>query len=88
MWGDYKVEMPKIEDGFKVFGDDELYLKDFDKDLKKLMISGDEKKGKINLDEYFVSGLGVQHKWIEPQEIGEITVGPYVVDMAIHNNEC
>jgi len=82
MWGNYKVKMPKLENGFTLF-DDDLYLNDFAQNLKKLVISQQNEKNEYDDDSYFVSGLGVKHEWSEPQEIGELTVGPYVVDIDI-----
>ncbi len=86
MWGNYEVEMPVLSGGFRLFEED-LYLKEFSNDLKELFVTQNKELCELNgkSADSFVSGLGIRHKWSEPQEIGEITVGPYVPDIDMFN---
>lgn len=88
LWGEYEVELPGVADGFELFGENG-YLHDIAKELETLRVGQKKEKSEDGDTENdgFLSGLGVHHKWSVPQEIGEITVGPYVVDMAIMTEE-
>jgi len=84
------VEVPGLEDGFELFGDSG-YLEDIAKELNGLRVAQQQSEEKIQEKDddsnCYVSGLAVKHQWVAPQEIGEITVGPYVVDMNIMTEE-
>ena len=87
LWGEYEVELPGLADGFALFGESGC-LNDIAKELETLRVGQKKEQTEApKADDGFVSGLGVRHKWSTPQEIGEITVGPYVVDMPIMNEE-
>ena len=74
------MELPGVDAGLQLFGDNG-YLQDIAKELATLRVAQSEST--VVDDGCFVSGLGVRHKWSCPLDIGEITVGPYVVDMDI-----
>lgn len=78
LWGKYEVEVPKALDDMGKITMKE-YLDDF---MKNIFDSVHQQKCEDKKSDGFVSGLGIKHQWTEPQEIGEITVGPYVMDIA------
>lgn len=86
LWGDFEVELPKLE--FKLFADGDSYLEDFSAKINQLVIeqakAGSEKRGEEDDEsDCYISALGVRHEWSTPCEIGEMMVGPYVNDMDI-----
>eukprot|EP00485_Elphidium_margaritaceum_P012082 CAMPEP_0202706132 /NCGR_PEP_ID=MMETSP1385-20130828/18598_1 /ASSEMBLY_ACC=CAM_ASM_000861 /TAXON_ID=933848 /ORGANISM="Elphidium margaritaceum" /LENGTH=610 /DNA_ID=CAMNT_0049364533 /DNA_START=7 /DNA_END=1839 /DNA_ORIENTATION=- len=83
MWGEqYDVVMPSIANDAHSLFDNDLYLNDFAKHLQEMMLESCQTNEEAN--EHFMSGLGLQHKWNEPREIGELAVGPYVVEIGLH----
>lgn len=90
MWGDYEVDLPQLDGGYRLFADGDTYFDDFSQKLDQLVVTQKEpeaKDGEEGEPPHFISALGVKHEWSAPREIGDITVGPYVNDMDIDTLE-
>ena len=82
LWGRYEVDIPRDPDGMEYIKMKQ-FLDDF---MSNISDSVHNQQIRDRHADGFVSGLGIKHQWVEPQEIGEITVGPYVVDIAIETD--
>jgi len=80
LWGRYQVELPTLPDGGQLFKDGDAYLNEL---TKTLDASKKEHSDDDSDFDGFLSGLGIKHKWTQPRDIGEMTVGPYAVDIDI-----